>query len=1062
MLSFLTLSIGIAFIYLTGFLISRMLPAAFLADDRLERHFERAMIGGLLNGWLALTLAQLGVFSAPLHFAIIVVLGGAAQLSARRGAPTTSEPSPSRLHRPGLATLGLSATLALFGFLVAQPFETIIGVRDAGVYANGGFAMARSGALIQVDPLIAQIAADQQSADTELAEAAKQAETNFLGTQNPQRFIATRLRAAGFFINQDELDDGRVVPQGLHLFTAWIGLLSGYFGLAGGMQAPGALGLLGVWSVAMLGRRLAGPWVGLLAALFLALNAVQVWFSRYSTAETTAQFLVFSGLYAFSAAMQSTPANPRRAAYLGLLAGLAFGQLALARIEFFLVIGPLALYLLYSWMARRWTPSHNAILGGAGLMLLHAGIQIAQISRAYFFDTLFARLQDYALTAAVALPFLTPALRQVYLLRPCSRLTMQPCPPVAGMPPTTDAPWNWQRIGLESFVIAIVIIALIVAWRLNLPARIEPLLRRIEQPIRIGVLAAVLGLGGYAYLIRPQILSVSTLGALPGCLTPAQLTAPQGECLRLQGYIGAPIAIPAYVDPLAAWLDRAIGVLRGRTTPALDQCITLRRDLLPPTAAGYTTPELIRDGLLDQTALTPETLATLHACDRYVLRDLFGNAQASLVRVGWYFSPLGITLAVIGLAVLARRAGAASWLFLAVAAIASVVFLRLTYGASDQHYIYILRRYIPHVYPAFAIGAAYAVVAAGAWVRALTARRLEGKLDAQSKAGRFHPSALLPLGLALALIMFLAVTGRPLFRHVEYAGALDQIGAIATRFDNGDILLLRGGAPAYAQSRDIPDLLATPLSFAFGVDSFALKSRDPGRYAPQLARYIRRWQEQGRDVYLALSASGSFALPGMRLEPVGRLSVDLPEFEQLTNQKPSNVQRFTLDFALYRVTSGAGAEPLPLSITPDDYARQIRGMYRAERAEDRLLAWTDGDALLRLPQATGAPLTVAVTLTAGDRPATLAPVEACVALAAEPGFANDDLARAIFAPPTCVTLDDEPQTITLTIAPRSLPPSPTGAILLRITSPTWIPARDDPQGRDPRRLGVQLLDVTMR
>jgi len=53
--------------------------------------------------------------------------------------------------------------------------------------------------------------------------------------------------------------------------------------------------------VGMIGRRLGGPWVGLLAALLLMLNGVQVWFSRYSTTETTAQFLTFAGLWAFAA-----------------------------------------------------------------------------------------------------------------------------------------------------------------------------------------------------------------------------------------------------------------------------------------------------------------------------------------------------------------------------------------------------------------------------------------------------------------------------------------------------------------------------------------------------------------------------------------------------------------------------------------------------------------------------------------------------------------------------------------------------------------------------------------
>jgi hypothetical protein len=1428
---------------LTGALIARALPVAWRASDPIERWFEYALIGALLNGWIAFTLAQIGIFSAPLHVAVVAVLcivatlirrsfGGQhsinvppstsdgppstpdVQRSTLNVQPATCNPQPAtpdvqrstfnvqpatpdvppatpdvppatpdvppatpdvppstfnvppstsdvppatpdvppstfnlqpstfnlprptfNLQRPTFNLL-LSAILLLFVFLVTPPFETIIGVRDAGVYANAGFIMARTGSLTFTDPLVAQIAADQQSPDPSLADAARQAETNVLGVQNAQRFIATRLRAAGFFIDQGDLERGRVVPQGLHLFSAWIGLLAAFFGMHGGLLAPAVTGLLGVWSVALLGRRIAGSWVGLLAALFLALNAVQVWFSRYSTAETTAQFLIFAGLYAFARAFGSSTFNVQRSTpnlqpstlnverstpnvplsasnvqrstfnvqpstfnvqpstfnvppstnvqpstfnvppstnvqpstfnlqpstfnlqrstpnlppstpnlppstFHALLAGLAFGQLALTRIEFFLVVGPLALYLIFMWLARRWTLLHTALLAGAGAMLLHAGLQIVLLARAYFFDTLFARLQDFALTAALALPFLTPTLRQIYLLRPCSRLTMQPCPPVAGMPPTTDAPLNWTRIGAELLVAILIILALIAVRRLNLVARLVSLLVQLSRPLRLIAAVVVIVLGGYMYLIRPQILSPATIAALPACLTPAQLTSPQGACLTLQGYVGAPIATPAYVDPLAGWVDHLISIARGRSTPPREACIALRRETLPPSADGRTMPEVLRDGLIREADVAPEILAALRACDRYVLRDLFGVAQANLVRLGWYLSPLGIALALAGLALMVYRINATSWLFLVIAAIASVVFLRLTYGTSDQHYIYIMRRYVPHVYPAFAIGIAYAIVrltpdlrlfadmlrsitrkahrnvSAGLQQRpimfnvqgstAFNVQRSTFKVppstpDAQSSTcnlqrptfnvprstfnvqpstsnvqpstfhaqpstpnvprstsnlprptpnvqrSTFHAQRSTPNAqrstfnvprptpnvqrstfnvqrstlnaqrstfnaqrptfhaqrptlnaqrstpnaqrstfnvqrstfhaqrptpniqrstfnlrvlLTLALVLFLVVTGRPIYRHTEYAGAITQIGAMAAQLDPGAIVLMRGGAPSYAQARDIPDLLATPLTFGFGVDAFALKSRDPGRYAPQLARYIRRWHDQGRPVYLAVSASGALTLPGWRLEPVGRFLLDLPEYEQPTDHKPSAVQRFTLDFALYRLTPGETAEAPPV-ILPDDYAYQVRGVYRAERINDRLIAWTDGDALFRLPAPKDEPLSISVTLASGARPTALTG-ETCLALAAEPGFSLEEAEQAVFTTPVCVTPGTEPTTVTLAIDPRQMPSSPTGHLLLRVRSPAFIPARDDPASHDPRRLGVQIVGLGVR
>nr|WP_232282782.1 hypothetical protein [Roseiflexus sp. RS-1] len=1291
-----TLTLIILALILTGALIARALPVAWRSSDPIERWFEYALIGALLNGWLAFTLAQIGIFSAPLHGAVVAVLCIIAALIRRASGsqpatpdvqpsapgvppaapdvppstfnvppatpdgppstfnvppatpdvppatpdvppatpdvppatpdvppstfnvpPSTSDVPPAtpdvppstfnlqpstfnlprptfNLQRPTFNLL-LSAILLLFVFLVTPPFETIIGVRDAGVYANAGFIMVRTGSLTFTDPLVAQIAADQQSPDPSLADAARQAETNVLGVQNAQRFIATRLRAAGFFIDQGDLARGRVVPQGLHLFSAWIGLLAAFFGMHGGLLAPAVTGLLGVWSVALLGRRIAGPWVGLLAALFLALSAVQVWFSRYSTAETTAQFLIFAGLYAFARAFGSSTFNVQRSTpnlqpstlnverstpnvplsasnvqrstfnvqpstfnvqpstfnvppstnvqpstfnvppstnvqpstfnlqpstfnlqpstFHALLAGLAFGQLALTRIEFFLVTGPLALYLIFIWLARRWTLPHTALLAGAGVMLLHAGLQIVFLARAYFFDTLFARLQDFALTAALALPFLTPTLRQVYLLRPCSRLTMQPCPPIAGMPPTADAPLNWARIGTELFVVILIIIALIVVRRLSLVAHFVSLLARLSHPLRLIAAVVVIVLGGYTYLIRPQILSPATIAALPACLTPAQLTSPQGACLTLQGYVGAPIATPAYVDPLAGWIDHLIGMARGRSNPPREACIALRRETLPPSADGRTMPEVLRDGLIREADVAPEILADLRACDRYVLRDLFGVAQANLVRLGWYLSPLGIALALAGLALMVYRINATSWLFLVIAAVASVVFLRLTYGASDQHYIYIMRRYVPHVYPAFAIGIAYAIAHltldlrlfadmlrsiarkahrnASTGLQRPTTFNVQGSIAFNVQGSMFRvppstpnlqpstfnpqpstpnlqpstpnlqpPTFNLRVLLTLALVLFLVVTGRPIYRHTEYAGAITQIGAMAAQLDPGAIVLMRGGAPSYAQARDIPDLLATPLTFGFGVDAFALKSRDPGRYAPQLARYIRRWHDQGRPVYLAVSASGALTLPGWRLEPVGRFLLDLPEYEQPTDHKPSAVQRFTLDFALYRLTPGAAGETPPV-ILPDDYAYQVRGVYRAERINDRLIAWTDGDALFRLPAPKDEPLSISVTLASGARPTALTG-ETCLALAAEPGFSVEEAEQAVFTTPVCVTPGTEPTTVTLAIDPRQMPSSPTGHLLLRVRSPAFIPARDDPAGHDPRRLGVQIVGLGVR
>ena len=420
--------------------------------------------------------------------------------------------------------------LAVALLLVARPFEVVLGVRDAGVYANTGFAIARTGALVQHDALLAELAAETVSADPAVAEPAKQAISNFTIGQPRDRYIATRLRAAGFFVYEGELAQGRIIPQGLHLLPAWIGLLTAAGGPYLGLFAPGLLGVLGVWSVGMLGRRLAGPWVGLLAMAFIALNGAQVWFSRYSTAETVAQFLIWAGLYFFakmsadggrwtvdgvepaqdggrwtvdgaelarSAAEgravvgrpQSTVHRPSSIVY-GLLAGIAIGQVALARLDFFL-LGPVLVYLLYCWVSRRWARPQTLLALGLGLMLAHAGLHIAFIARAYFFDTGHERLKDYALIAFLSLPFLTEPLREQFLAASIGR-------PL--------------RLALELCVLALGAGA-VVALRLraDLLRSGEAWLVGRRAPLLNAAFAGLLLLSAYAYLVRPQILDADML-----------------------------------------------------------------------------------------------------------------------------------------------------------------------------------------------------------------------------------------------------------------------------------------------------------------------------------------------------------------------------------------------------------------------------------------------------------------------------------------------------------------------------------------------------------------------
>lgn len=1048
-------------LYLPGFALlgaARATPA-----DPLERHYERVAVSALLSGWLALLLAELGIFSLWLQLGITLVISAAAWLWARRLAPAAPEPpaAHSRIELLAFTAIGLITLL-----LVARPFEVVLGVRDAGVYANAGFGIARTGAIVQVDPTLAGLGQAALADDPALFEPAQQAITNYTISQPRDRYIATRLRAAGFFVNEGELPEGRVVPQGLHLLPAWIGLLTAAGGPYLGLFAPGLLGLLGAWSLGMLGRRLAGPWVGGLAFLFLALNGVQVWFARYSTAETTAQFLIWCGLFFFAKAMgeRAEGKATRPALAAALLAGVAIGQVALARIDAFL-LGPAVAYLLYCWVSRRWGPVQTALALGLGAMLIHAGLHIGFVARAYFFDTAHDRLmRDYALVAWASLPFLSDSVRADYLSNPASALVR----PI-GLPGDADLPAQ-VRLYLEFAALAIGVGALLLLRRFSqLLRRIEGAIVARRAPLLNLTFAGLLLIAGYAYLVRPAIIDADMLFNIRGGWSDPLTRDPavvardvrEGRMTLDEARLSAGVEMQPgrpffFAEPdlaATAALRERIAAERGPWQgPLSNQTLNWLRlqgyvgaPIRLPVELWYN--EYNEMSWWERLTTDPASLPSEPA----PVGEKYKIPLANLVRVGWYLSPLGIVLGCVGYALWWRRGlSAASWLFLAVGFIGTFFYVRQTYGTSDQHYIYILRRFVPIAYPALSLSGAYALAALAGYARSTMQRT---KLAGQALYGLAGVCCLLQFA-------FLVFTNRPIYTHTEYAGALEQTAAAARLFTPGrDVLLLRGGAPIYAESRDVPDLIATPLRFAHGIDAFTVKSTSPGEYAEELAAQAQLWHAQGREIYVAQSASGAaFALPGFALEPAGGFTLDLPEFEQLTDQKPRNVSRLNLPFAVYRLvpaSPGMLAAPTP-PIAPASFAAQVSGLYRPElRPDGSSYSWTNGEALLRIgwpADASSAELTL--DLAAGERPPHLGPARVCVAAQPETSvWPTLDLAPVELG---CFELAETPATYSVRLDPATLPPAITGTLLLRLDSQSWVPAAEDPRQNDRRAVGVQL------
>lgn len=839
------------FFYLPGLAIERASLREQRRPDGLELAVMRVVASTLVCGWASFFLAEIGWWSLPALLAAIYLIVLPALLWGRR---VPWPPLLPRLHGWDWAMLALAL---VFGALVARPFEVVRGGLDAGVYALSGIAIARTGGIVQRDPIVAEIGSRAEANDVD----AQHAMNNFFGVADPVRFIATRLRAAGFYIPSGEWGTGRVVPQFFHLWPAWIAIGAGFGGPYGGLMTTGVWGLLGVLLLGLLGRRIAHPLVGLGAAAFLALNSTEVWFSRMPLSEALIQGLTLAGLWAFTH-FADDPGG-RAGIWWGVLTGAAIGQLALAKIDFFWAVGPLLLYLLYIAISRRWRAGHSAMAAALGLLLVQAALHVVFIARAYFFDTGYSPLnQISAIVARVTLYFVTPRMRAAMLARPRSALRQ-----------------TW-RMPLEIGLILVVVVVLIVLWRhARLIRAAEGRLARRREWLLRGAAVLIGVLAVYAYLVRPQIVDRAVLHAP---LSPRSVA-------RLQGYIGAPIAVP--------------------------------------------------EGM-------KETVA----------RD-----QANFVRFGWYVSPLGIVLGSLGAALLWWRGlTPRSWLFLLIASAYTSFYINSLYGTSDRTYIYILRRLVPMVYPAWSLAMAYAL-----WWLA------RGR--SWSVARRF-----LAAGLAAAMLLFFVFTGRNIYRHVEYGNALRQFEALASSVGPRDVVLVRGGG-----SRDTSDVVAGPLTYIYGRNALTFKGSNPLAVAPALASQVQRWTAEGRRVYALIGASGGdWRFPGWTAVPQAAWTWTFREFQMLQDQKPFTSGAGSLPFRLYRLVpesqAPAGAGP----ITPADTISQVSGFYRAEDDGHGAFAWTMGTAVLRLPAPPNVS-TLALDLSAGPRPRALPPASVCVDIAPE-------------------------------------------------------------------------------
>jgi len=328
---------------------------ALLLDEAL---FAMVAVSVAVSAWVALVLAEAGLFSLPRGALVVGALSAVAVLGAALAGRRPRWPLP---RWPGLRALAPALwVLALALALQTRPSEYVVGGRDPGTYVAAMALIGRTGGISYVDPVVLSIPREDLS----------------LFYRSPDEADYTWGRFMGMPLERPET--GRVVPEHFHLFPAFGAYLFQAMGVRGALATPCLFGVLGTLGAFFAWRRVFSTPVALLASSLLAINVIQVWFGRYPMSEAMEEFLVFLALWAFAVWEE------RGEALFGMLAGAALGLALLARIDSVLVVVPLAAYFFVQRVrgALAWARARPLVLSFV-LLAAHAALHALVWARKY-------------------------------------------------------------------------------------------------------------------------------------------------------------------------------------------------------------------------------------------------------------------------------------------------------------------------------------------------------------------------------------------------------------------------------------------------------------------------------------------------------------------------------------------------------------------------------------------------------------------------------------------------------------------------------------------------------
>jgi hypothetical protein len=468
-------------------------------------------------------------------------------------------------------------------------------------------------------------------------------------------------------------------------------------------------------------------------------------------------------------------------------------------------------------------------------------------------------------------------------------------------------------------------------------------------------------LGFLLFLRFDAVLGIAAVLAALGLTVVAGAARLRASFFAALGLVVA-LTIPYLFGPMRAYMTYPVVFLSNFSIWQYVLLVAGGAIVAAALAIGARMPTLgaaVRSGVPTAMAVALIALAIYALYFRVPVFRVLADHDAYALRTftGFYLTLPGLLAALIGFAMLARRA---FWrspeIYVTVACFAIFFFYKVRI-VSDHFWM--ARRFVPVILPGALLFASAAALsgARGGWAPTRLVRQAIGLVFVAVLASQFARAA------------------QPILTHVEYAGIIPKLEAIVERVGDRDLLIV--------EPRDASDLhvLALPLAYIYARDVLVLNNRKPDKAA--FAGFLE-WARTRYARVLFMGGGGTDLLSPLSwgTRPIASERFAVPEYDAPANAYPRFVRHKEFDYSLYELTPAQPTDreaPFALDVGVNDDLHVVR-FHSKEQSEGRSFRWTRDRSYVSLTHVDAADRELELVMSDGGRPSKVPPARVTVSL----------------------------------------------------------------------------------